>query len=146
TGERAEEHYRWIDPETGEVFNRRPEYTTMSRRPGIAAEWFRRYKNEVYPSDEVIVKGKAVRPPKYYDSLYEVEFPEDAAKIKDARKRAAAKHKANNTPDRLAVREKVKKAQVSRLVRTVERNTICMLFSTALLMPTCRNSLLSLML
>lgn len=120
TGERAEEHYRWVDPETGEIFNRRPEYTTMSRRPGIAAEWYRRYKHEVYPRDEVIVKGRAMRPPKYYDSLFEVEFPEDAARVKAARKKAAAKYKANNTPDRLAVREKVKKAQISRLVRTLE--------------------------
>lgn len=35
TGDRAEEHYRRVDPLTGEVFDLLPEYNDMSRRPGI---------------------------------------------------------------------------------------------------------------
>ena len=38
TGDAAEDHYTRIDPETGEVFERVPEFTNMSRRPGIGAK------------------------------------------------------------------------------------------------------------
>jgi hypothetical protein len=43
------------------------EYTTMSRRPGIAADWFAKYYEDVYPSDSIYVNGRVMRPPKYYD-------------------------------------------------------------------------------
>jgi hypothetical protein len=35
TGPMAEEHYEVLQEETGEIGEREPEYTTMSRRPGI---------------------------------------------------------------------------------------------------------------
>jgi hypothetical protein len=44
-------HYEVIDYDTGEVVDLKPEYTTMSRRPGIAGDWFDKYKDAVYPSD-----------------------------------------------------------------------------------------------
>lgn len=123
TGDKAAEHYEWIDPDTGEIHQRKPEYTTMSRRPGIGKLWYDKYKHEVYPSDEVIVKGRAVKPPKYYDGLYEIEYPEDAERVKEARKRAAARRKQDNTTERLRVREKVKLAQISRLKRSLDSET-----------------------
>jgi hypothetical protein len=49
------------------------EYTTMSRRPGIAADWFAKYFEDVYPSDSIYVNGRVMRPPKYYDDLFKKE-------------------------------------------------------------------------
>jgi len=46
---------------------RRPEYMTMSRREGIGSGWIRKYESDVYPRDEVIVSGKACKPPRFYD-------------------------------------------------------------------------------
>jgi hypothetical protein len=34
SGKNADDYYQWFDDETGEIFDRHPEYTTMSRRPG----------------------------------------------------------------------------------------------------------------
>ena len=43
TGDPAEDHYRGVNSETGELTRLLPEYTTMSRRPGIAREWYERF-------------------------------------------------------------------------------------------------------
>lgn len=72
TGDKAEEHYRRIDLETGEEYSVRPEYATMSRRPGIGATWFDKFHRDVYPADEVIHEGRSYRPPVYYDRRLEV--------------------------------------------------------------------------
>lgn len=109
TGEKAEEHYQ----------GRTPEYTTMSRRPGIAAGWLEKYQDDVYPADEVVVRGKRMRPPKFYDTRYEIAEPERFELLKARRRQTAAKHKADNTLERLAVKETVKKAQLTRLKRSL---------------------------
>jgi hypothetical protein len=110
TGDAAEEHYK----------GRVPEYITMSRRPGIAAGWFEKYKTDVYPSDEVIIRGKKMRPPRYYDKLFDVEDSAVMSRIKRVREKRAAGHKENNTEERLAVREIVQLARFKKLKRGYE--------------------------
>lgn len=124
TGKDASEHYVHICEDTGEINKIRPEYTTMSRRPGIAADWFRKFSGDVYPSDSVVVRGKEMRPPKFYDSMYEMEYPSDYEKIKKRRKKNALKHADNCTPDRLEVREKIQKDRFKKLKRGYESNDI----------------------
>lgn len=119
TGEAAANHYEWMDPETGEFHNRKPEYTTMSRRPGIGSRWLEKYRSDVYPDDFVVINGKKMKPPKYYDTQYELVYPTDLEQIKKARKQQGKKREAHNTPARLAVREKVQKARLSQLKRTI---------------------------
>jgi hypothetical protein len=48
---------------------RAPEFSLMSRRPGIGAGWFKKFRSDVYPSDEVMSRGVSTRPPRYYDKL-----------------------------------------------------------------------------
>lgn len=116
-GEQAKEHYMTCDPDTGEVIDREPEYTTMSRRPGIGKDWYKRYKEDMFPRDVCVVNGKRLQPPKYYDRVLESENPQLAGRIKGKRKRAAALHSEDQTTERLTVRETVKKAQVKNLTR-----------------------------
>lgn len=86
TGDDADNHYLVVDEETGEVIGKRkPEYITMSRRPGIAKGWFDKFKDDVYPSDKIHVNGKAFRPPKYYDKLFEESNPFEYDEIKEKR-------------------------------------------------------------
>jgi len=119
-GEKAEQHYEYHCPETGEIHPIQPEYTTMSRRPGIGHGWYQKYKHEVFPDDFVIVQGKKAPVPKYYAGIYSGADPEGYAVLKGKRVRASTKASANSTPDRLAVRETVKLAQVTKLNRTYE--------------------------
>lgn len=65
----ASEHYSSVDPETGELVFRTPEFSRMSRRPGIGAAWFGRYGDELEPKGTVIVAGKEVPTPRYYRKL-----------------------------------------------------------------------------
>lgn len=120
TGDGAEEHYEWIDPETGEVFKRSPEFTNMSRRPGIGSKWFDKYMSDVFPSDTVIVNGKEISPPAFYTNRYELLYPEEVAAIRAARKRRAKLRSADSTPQRLRVREEVLTSRLTRLKRTIE--------------------------
>ena len=119
-GKQADEHYRHTDEVTGEQHVIIPEYTTMSRRPGVAANWYKNFKTDVYPSDEVIIKGIPMQPPKYYDSILEQENPFLYDDIKHDRLINAEKYSNDNTPERLHVKLKVKQAQAKLLNRTLE--------------------------
>lgn len=120
TGDQADEHYSVINEETGEILYKQPEYTTMSRRPGIAAGWFEQYADDVYPKDFVTVRGKKMRPPKFYDRLMEKTRPYEIEDIKAARVEKAREHSLNNTPERLHVREQVQKLKLKQLPRKLD--------------------------
>ena len=119
TGEKAADHYWSVDPETGEAHQVIPEYTEMSRRPGIGAHWYQRFKTDAYPSDFLIVNGKRVKPPQYYDDLYGLENPEALKSLKAKRLHDANQHRDNQTPERLRVRETVKRAAIKSLKRNL---------------------------
>lgn len=123
-GDLAPAHYQRIDPETGEVYKVAPEFSRMSRRPGIGAEFFDRFESDIYPSDFVVMKGgRKTSVPAYYDKLYaRRRGKESLAEVKQKRIDRAnePKQKANRTPSRLRVREVVKKAAVSTLRRELK--------------------------
>lgn len=120
TGTRSKEHYERVDKSTGEVFELEREYTTMSRRPGIGKDWLRQYIGEVFPNDEVVVRGRLMKPPRFYDEIYEVMDPEGFERLKRQRKQLGVNNWRDQTDDRLKVRETVKKAQVGFLKRGFE--------------------------
>lgn len=120
TGKAAKSHYEKVIPETGEIISILPEYTSMSLKPGIGSEWFNDFKSDVFPDDFVVLKGKKLRPPRYYEKLYDIQEAEKMDSIKLSRKRYASTKKSNNTPERLAVRAKVLTAKVSQLKREVD--------------------------
>lgn len=113
--DRVVPHY--VNMLTGEVLL--AEYTTMSRRPGIGREWFDQWSSDVYPDDFVVLRGKAMSPPRYFDSILEVSDPAEFARIKLERKRSIMKHAEDLTPERLRVREVVKLAQIESLERSL---------------------------
>lgn len=118
TGALAFEKYNDVDWSTGEIIAERiPEYTDMSRRPGIGRDWFKQFASDVFPDDFVVLNGKKFRPPRYYDNAFEVVCPGDFRRVKQRRIRRAAKHFENNTPDRLRVRELVHLAKIKSLKR-----------------------------
>ena len=119
-GDLAESHYERVDWDTGEVYHLKPEYTTMSRRPGIGSNWFAKFKDDIFPQDYVVINGKKLKPPRFYDRCYELEYPSDFDTIKKKRVKNAKKHLDNNTPDRLNVREQVQLARLKRLPRSLD--------------------------
>ena len=109
-GEKADDHYGY-NPDTGELI--KPEYTTMSRRPGIGSTWLQKYASDIYPRDSVVVRGVAMKPPKYYDNVIKTTRPYEFDVIKEKRYLTSLKHADNNSKERLAMREEVAKARLN---------------------------------
>lgn len=121
TGARARAHYERICEATGEIFDLKPEYATMSRRPGIGALHFEKYRKEIYPNDEVICRGFPSKPPKFYDKLLEKTDPEVYAEVKDQRECALMLTPIENrTPTKLAARAAIRAARMGTLTRRYE--------------------------
>lgn len=117
TGERAAEHYTRVDPDTGEFFEIEPEFATMSRRPGLGRGWIEKFHSEVYPSDEVISRGYACKPPRYYDTYIEGLDPDVAAAVRAERRRN--RQFEDETAERLHVREVCVEAKLTHKRRPV---------------------------
>ena len=100
TGEAAEAHYA----------GRKPEYATMSRRPGIGMGWLDKYGAETYRDDSVVMRGREMQPPKAYDKKWGEKFPEVMERVVAERIEKAKDFEWNTTPERLRVREEVAKA------------------------------------
>ena len=114
TGPRHDDHYLRCNPDTGEAYWLVPEYTTMSRRPGIGKEWYDKFKDDVFPEDEVPVPGQGIhkKAPRYYEQIFQAEDPESHEEIKRLRRLFRVEHGEDYTPERLMDKYKVKKAQL----------------------------------
>lgn len=101
-GAKAAEHYQ----------GRTPEFMTCSQ--GLGGRWFDEFSSDVFPDDFVVMKGKRLRVPRYYDK----QLPEDyLQEVKARRVERAQLHADNNTPERRAVRETVARARLTLLKR-----------------------------
>lgn len=119
----AHYHRELVDPHTGEITDTqlKPEYVTMSRNPGLGSTWYDKYKSDVFPSDQVIFKGKARIPPSYYFKRLEKEDPKLHEELKERRRNSIDPAHPDSTPDRLRVREKVAEARDSRSIRPLDQ-------------------------
>ncbi len=66
-------------------FNLEPEFTRMSRKPGIGRQYYDDHP-DLYEHEFINIStekgGRKFRPPKYYDRLFDVDCPEESAKLK----------------------------------------------------------------
>lgn len=108
TGEKEVDHYLAFHEETGEILGmRKPEYITMSRRGGIGEGWFKVYKEMIARDDSVIIRGKEMKPPKFYDLKLSLTDPEIYAINRARRINAAERKSEHSTEERLKVRKKI---------------------------------------
>lgn len=121
TGKHAEDHYQKSCSHTGNPVIIEPEFVRMSLKPGIGKDWYDRFKYDLYLGDFALHKNKKIKIPRYYDKIMEIE-DEDFEKIKFARRQKARRFLADNTPERLEVREKVKLLKYKQLSRSYESN------------------------
>lgn len=123
TGPKAKEFYG----------GRKPEFLLMSRRPGIGKSWIEKFSSDVYPADEVIVRGQSARPPRYYDLVLASKNPDLLEKLKLKRAAEADVLEKFSIPSgqilevaptrngrRLAVREQVARAKLALKRRSLE--------------------------
>jgi len=120
-GQLAEQHYRRTD-EAGNDYWLQPEFNEMSRRPAIAKKWWEQFKHDVVTEDVVITKsGGKLKPPRYYDKLLKLMDPGAHEFMKLKRELRAKELTTDNTPQRLADKEKVLKAKINIKTRQLEK-------------------------
>lgn len=118
TGKSADEFYQFIDFDSGEWYRRKPEYTTMSRKPGIGSGWFDKWAMvDTYPNDYVVMRGRKMRPPRYYDTKLDADFLDV---IKFSRLEKVLEFTEDQTYRRLIDREKCAIAKLRLFSRNVE--------------------------
>lgn len=117
-GELANEKYEGIQKE----------FVNMSRRPGIARDFYDKYKNDIFPYDECIVtdngKVRKCKPSRYYDRLFDIEQPDLMEEVKNKRKIQALKNSDVDSDgyisdERLADKESYTLAKLSKLKRSL---------------------------
>ena len=119
TGVLAEEHYLNIDGDGCATWVL-PEYTTMSRRPGIGRDFYEKFRGDFFPADEVPVPGVGVlkKVPRYYTEIFAEEDEGLHEEVRKMRKVFRLVNREDYSPERLEQRYKVKKAQHEMLRRT----------------------------
>lgn len=113
TGEKAEEHYQ----------GRMPEYVTMSRRPAIAYDWYKKYANGIYDNDKIVIRNNyTCKPPRYFDKKFEEFDREEFERVKIKRKIKQRKLNIDDSPERLEAGEYIKNNKYKTLKRSYEDN------------------------
>lgn len=115
----GEKNKKWeiINPETGEVITREPEYQKMSRNPGIGKDWIKQYKTDVYPRGTIIVNSKELTTPRFYDDYYRTLDEGAYAQLKLKRQNEQGKRPVDITNSRIRAEETVTRAKLAFLKR-----------------------------
>lgn len=105
-----------------------PPFTLMSRNPGIAHQWYidhPDFNDYDYINISTPQGGKKFRPPKYLNYLYDLDYPEQSAIMKETRKKMAitAQELALSKSDLpfleyLLVKEQVLDDRIKKLIRS----------------------------
>ena len=127
-GPGAAKYYERVNPLTGEIVQCTPEFAVMSTHPGIGGDWFDQFEGDAFPSDFLVLDGKKVPVPKYYQrklrGRYEnggdinaLSVQDDLAPVLRKRVSEARERASDSTPERLAVREEILQRRLDRAVR-----------------------------
>ncbi|UDN67688.1 replication initiator protein [robinz microvirus RP_94] len=92
-------------------------FNHMSLKPGIGQAFLDRFLGDIYPNDFVVVNGRPVKPPKFYDQKFREFHEESFEEIRFARECRARERYLDNTDARLLVKEEVQRARVRSLSR-----------------------------
>ena len=122
-GKEADEYYK----SQGKI----PEFTTMSRMPGIGRNYYEENKDRIYKTDEIFIKAQkgiiGTRPGKYFDRLFEQDEPEKYKEIKKNREKQNRLNtklqleKLKTTPNIQKQRE-IKGRKLEEQIKTLKRD------------------------
>lgn len=111
-----------------ELLNIQPEFSNMSRRPGIGRQYYDEHKQDIYNRCEMFFQGMKggikVRPPRYFNKLFDIEYHDEYERICEENMKKSdnissvkLKHTNLSLIELLAVEEQAKEQQVKLLRR-----------------------------
>jgi hypothetical protein len=111
-------------------FNLVPEFSDMSRRPGIARQYYDEHGGDIYSNAYLNIStpkgGRKFKPPRYFDRLFDIDCPGALDALKARRRDSAeasmeAKMKRTNLspPEILAVEETAFENRIKSLRRSL---------------------------
>lgn len=117
-GAQSDHLYERFDPVSGARWTVPREFAHMSGRGGgIGSGFLDKWKTDFYPWDHVIVDGRRVQVPRFYDRKYKRDEPEAFEAIAAKRKAEGEARAWDNTPERLWVKEQCARAARDRRKR-----------------------------
>lgn len=121
TGGEAKAHYEVVDPSTGEVRSRVPEFNRCSLRPAVGRTFIDKFMADVYPSGKVVINGRLAKAPRYYDKVFlRSATPDQVERLEFARwKDAQLVGEGELSDERLAVKEEVALARLALFRREI---------------------------
>lgn len=104
----------------GRYYTVLPEFCNMSRGrgkvKGIGSSWLAKFGTETYRDDSLVVNGASVRPPRYFDNLFE-EVDADRVKVLKSKRRANVE---KMTSRQSYARERITKGRLGLRKKDVE--------------------------
>lgn len=103
-----------------DVDDKKQPFVLMSRMPGLGQSWYKKYKNQIYPNDFIVVRdGVTCKPPPYYDSLLEKDDPVLYEQVKKARQEEYRRDDSLTSEEAqvLEIQERLKAKKLTKLVR-----------------------------
>jgi len=109
---------------------RLPEFSTMSRREAIGKKWLEKYSTDVFPHNNVILNGRTMKIPAYYDKWLEKNDIDQYTEIKIKRE---SKLKPEKSQRQLYDSLQVKASQFKMLSRSSDETETTNLYDTRVL-------------
>lgn len=105
-----------LDEDTGELTPVRQPYAVMSLKSAIGKEWLTKNHGDIYNADKdfLAMRDQKLKPPKYFDRLYDTINPARLEKIKKRRK----EERTELSLQELRAHEKITRA------RTIQRKQV----------------------
>ena len=107
-----------------------PEFSLMSRRPGIARDYYESHPG-IFDSDYINIStpkgGRKFRPPRYFEKLFEIEDPVRSKELKEIKKRLALdaqKSKLSKTSLELDELLAVEEQNFTDKIKSLRRNLL----------------------
>lgn len=125
TGDMADWHYLRFDPSTPEqpFFQQNREFLLMSRgkgKRGLGYDWITKWLHEVYPADEIIVRGQPSKPPRYYDQVLKEQDPDLYDQVKASREQEATRLIDRHTAKKRTAAATINRSRMALYHREIE--------------------------
>lgn len=91
-GSDAAAFYSGVDPETGEIYSREPEFYLASKHPAIGDSFYAKHRESIFSHDEIILNGKRCGHVSRYDKLLERDDPARYDLVKFDRRQKGLQH------------------------------------------------------